>query len=120
MAIKRKGLERIQPMLETFINKLKPIYGEALKRVILFGSYARGEEHEESDVDIFLLLDMTEDEIGSKDHELSRAQFEMNCIDPTLDLQPVTVPLARFCKWKSVHPFYINVMEEGVPLYEAA
>lgn len=120
MTTERKGLERIHPLLDTFIDKLKPIYGNALKSVILFGSYARGEERAESDVDILLLLDMTEEEIRAKDHDLSRAQFQMDCIDPMLDIQPVTVSLARFRKWKAVHPFYVNIVTEGVSLYEAA
>lgn len=120
MAIERKGLERIHPLLETFIEKLKPVYGNALKSVILFGSYARGEEHDGSDVDLLLLLDLTEDEIRAKNHALSKVQFQMDCLDPMLGIQPVTVPLARFRKWKSVHPLYVNIVEEGVSLYEAA
>lgn len=117
---KKYGLSRIRPLLDTFIEKLKPIYGDALKAVILFGSYARGDEREESDVDLLLLLDMTEEEIDKKDDALGMAQYQMDCIDPMLDIQPVTVSLHRFEKWKSVHPFYQNVLEDGVTLYEAA
>ena len=51
MKMQRKGLERIRPALMTFIEQLKPIYGDALKSVILFGSYARGEERDGSDID---------------------------------------------------------------------
>ena len=120
MTIKRDGLKRVRPMLDLFIQKLKPIYGDALKSVILFGSYARGEERDASDIDLMLLLDMTEEEIAKKDDALSMAQFQMDCIDPMLDIQPVTVSLKRFQKWKSVHPFYQNVVEDGVTIYEAA
>ena len=38
-------------------NGLEKIYGERLHRVYLFGSYARGEADEESDVDIAVVLD---------------------------------------------------------------
>ena len=120
MSKERKGLQRIRPMLDMFIEKLKPIYGDALKSVVLFGSYARGEENEASDVDLMLLLDMTEEEISKTDHALGKARFQMDCIDPMLDIPPVTIPLRRFLKWKSVHPFYQNILEDGVTLYEAA
>lgn len=118
--LEKKGLARIRPMLDIFIEKLKPIYGDALKSVVLFGSYARGEEREESDVDLMLLLDMTEDEIDAKDDALGMVQFQMDCIDPMLDIEPVVIPLQRFQKWKSIHPLYQNIMEDGVTLYEAA
>ena len=120
MPRERKGLQRIRPMLDIFIEKLKSIYGDSLKSVVLFGSYARGEEREESDVDLMLLLDMTEGEIDKKDDALGMAQFQMDCIDPMLDIQPVTIPLQRFKKWKSIHPLYQNIIEDGVTIYEAA
>ena len=42
------------------INKLTPIFMEyPVKRAALFGSYARGEQGDNSDVDIFLELDFT-------------------------------------------------------------
>lgn len=36
---------------------LKNLYGERLKKVVLFGSWARGDAHRESDVDIMIVLD---------------------------------------------------------------
>ena len=115
-----RRLESIRPDLNNFIGMLKDIYGTALKRVILFGSYARGDEHEGSDIDILLLLDMTEEEIRAKRSRLSEARFELDKTEPLLDIQPVTVPLSRFLHWKDIHPFYRNVVTEGVSLYEAA
>jgi len=35
---------------------LEPMYGERLKGVYLFGSYARGEENEDSDIDVAVIL----------------------------------------------------------------
>ena len=37
-----RRLESIRPDLNNFIGMLKDIYGTALKRVILFGSYYNG------------------------------------------------------------------------------
>lgn len=120
MEASRKGLERIRPALDRFVQQLLPIYGVALKRVMVFGSYARGEERDTSDVDVLLLLDMTEDEIRAKQHELSRLLFLLDGSDPWLDIQPVTIPLRRFEGWKQVHPFYQNIAQEGISIYEAA
>ena len=40
MTIEREGLKRVRPMLDLFIQKLKPIYGDALKK----GNHAKKKE----------------------------------------------------------------------------
>lgn len=117
---RNEALDRIQPALSRFVQELQTIYGTSLKSVILFGSYARNEARTDSDIDVLLLLDMTEEEIRKKRSQLSELRFEMDKTEPLLDIQPVTVPLARFQHWKDIHPFYRNIVKEGVPLYEAA
>jgi len=51
-----KNSERIKPMLEAFKIELKKIYAENMKQTILFGSYARGNFHAESDIDLLVVL----------------------------------------------------------------
>ena len=48
----------LQFLLEDYTNDLQKIYGNHLKTVILYGSYARGDYTEESDIDIMILLDI--------------------------------------------------------------
>lgn len=40
---------------------LRTLYGRRLRKVILFGSWARGDAHPESDIDLLLVLDRVED-----------------------------------------------------------
>jgi predicted nucleotidyltransferase len=41
------------------------VFGERLREMLLFGSYARGEAHEDSDVDVLVVIDgLTDLEIG--------------------------------------------------------
>src|SRR3954447_5283136 len=48
--------------------ELSSLYGDRLKRVLLFGSWARGDAHPESDVDLLVVLD----EVRSRRQELAR------------------------------------------------
>ena len=48
--------EAIAELTEEFAKGIRELYGERLSKVILFGSYARGEQHEDSDVDFLVVL----------------------------------------------------------------
>jgi predicted nucleotidyltransferase len=43
-------------LLEAIKGRLKDVYGDRLRGVVLYGSYARGEEEEDSDIDLLVLL----------------------------------------------------------------
>jgi len=48
----------MKELLDKYIAKIKKIYGTHLQEVILYGSYARGDFKEDSDIDIMILLDI--------------------------------------------------------------
>ena len=52
--------ETIRQVLAELKLRLSVLYGERLKGVYLFGSYARNEADEESDVDLLIVLDEVE------------------------------------------------------------
>ena len=47
----------IDNYIESFLKEAKAVYGERLVYVGLQGSYLRGEAHENSDIDIMVLID---------------------------------------------------------------
>ena len=49
--------DRLRPILTELKRGLQEIYGERLRAVVLFGSQARGDAAEDSDVDVAVVLD---------------------------------------------------------------
>ncbi len=47
----------IKPILADFRNRLQPLYGDRLKELVLFGSWARNQATDDSDIDIAVVLD---------------------------------------------------------------
>lgn len=109
----------IEKLLRQYVGLLRRIYGNHLKTVILYGSYARGDYKEDSDIDIMILLDMEDMDIKRFRHDLSGTTFDFN-LDHDLDIKPIAKSKEHFEKWAGVYPFYANVEREGVKLFEAA
>ena len=109
----------IQILLKEYTELLKGIYGIHLKSVILYGSYARGDYKEDSDIDIMILLDLTDLDIKNYRHELSGMTYDFN-MDNDMDIKPIAKSKEHFQKWLEVYPFYANIHQEGVKLFEAA
>ena len=49
-------MQELQGILEECVQRLEDHYGDDLAGVVLYGSVARGEEEEESDIDLLVLL----------------------------------------------------------------
>ena len=58
--------DQLQKLSQEVKAALTELYGNRLNRVILFGSYARGDFHAESDVDYMLVLNDTEVRTGQE------------------------------------------------------
>jgi len=52
---------------EEAARRLADVYGDRLRQVILFGSWARGQAHEESDVDLVVVLDQVDDRTSERE-----------------------------------------------------
>ena len=109
----------IQSLIDLYISGVKSIYGDHLKQVILYGSYARGDYHEDSDIDIMILVDLSDLELKAYKHQLSYFTYDFN-LDHDIDIKPIAKSETHFNMWVANYPFYANVRKEGVKLYGAA
>ena len=50
----------ISNIIDKFVQGVNEILGERVKKIILYGSYARGDYNESSDIDIMILTDLME------------------------------------------------------------
>ena len=98
----------------------REIFGGVLKNVILYGSYARGDYDDDSDVDIMVIVDISAADISKYRDDFAVISSRLSL--RTTDCVTVSVVLQdkeTFDKYKNVLPFYRNVLNEGVVLYAA-
>uniref|UniRef100_UPI004028DC88 nucleotidyltransferase domain-containing protein n=1 Tax=Agathobacter rectalis TaxID=39491 RepID=UPI004028DC88 len=96
-----------------FRNKTKSIMGDSLKQMILYGSYARGDYGDNSDMDIMVLTELTDDRIIQIEDEIFDAAYD-------IELEygvPISVNIKNekhFKNWVNSLPYYSNMQKEGI------
>ena len=111
--------QTMQSLIERYVSEVQKLYGSHVKQIILYGSYARGDYTKDSDVDIMILLDISDMAIKDYRHQLSDMTYDFN-LDHDLDIKPIAKSEEHFRKWVDNYPFYANINKEGVTLYGAA
>lgn len=111
--------QTMQQLIQLYVSNIHDIYGSHLRQIILYGSYARGDFRPDSDIDIMILLDLSDIDIKKYRHQLLDMTFDFN-MDYDVDIKPIAKSEEHYRKWVDNYPFYSNVNREGVRLYVAA
>ena len=69
--------KNISKAIDEFVENVKMVLGERLKKIILYGSYARGDYNSSSDIDIMILTDLTDDEIEIYRNKISDIAYDL-------------------------------------------
>ncbi|MDO4343801.1 MAG: nucleotidyltransferase domain-containing protein [Eubacteriales bacterium] len=104
-----------QELLLKFAQSVKQILGESLCRLIVYGSYARGDYNEYSDIDIMILTTLSDKEIEKAEDKIFDLAYDME-LDYGVHLSPIVQNEAHFRYWLGAYPFYDNVEKEGVTI----
>jgi uncharacterized protein len=94
------------------------VLGDKLEKVVLFGSYARGDYDEESDIDIMIIADIALEEANEVRRKIRKVTGDLSlehCVLVSLIMTCSDI----FHKSKDNLGFYINVQKDGVLLYAA-
>jgi predicted nucleotidyltransferase len=104
--------QRILRLIDRIKAHLNQTYGDGIKRVILYGSYARGEATKDSDVDVLVLIGPA----------LKPSEVRENLSDLLYDIimeegELISVMVISEEYFENHNfPFMLNVRKEGVPV----
>lgn len=104
---KRIPQEAIDQVVEQIVEKFKP------QKIILFGSYARGNPRPESDVDMLVVMDTPLKEVQQAIQICQQIEYRFG-LDLIVHTPKYLVERVKMGDW-----FLRDVLKEGKVLYEA-
>ena len=105
----------ISNIIQDFAKSVRKMLGNSLDSVIVYGSYARGDYSELSDIDVMLLVYLGEEEIKKISDQISDLAFDF-MMKYGVDISPVITNIDHFNYWVDNLPYYRNIRDEGVRL----
>lgn len=107
--------KKINKTIKDFINQVRELLGDRVKQIILYGSYARGDYNDSSDVDIMILTDLSFEEIEKYRDDISDIAFDIE-LETGIILSPIVKNIDKYNARVDIVPFYANIQKEGVVL----
>lgn len=105
----------LKEILDKVVSFSQDIFNDKLRDVILFGSYARGDFDEESDIDILVVVNLPAEEMYKYREELDSVCGEL-LFDYGIPISILEKDYATYNKYSEILPFYKNIAKEGVKI----
>ena len=103
----------ILDIMQNFAKSVRKMLGDSLDSVIVYGSFARGDYSELSDIDVMLLVSLGEEDIKKISDQISDLAFDF-MMKYGVDISSIITNIDHFNYWKNDLPYYYNVEQEGI------
>lgn len=92
---------------------LRHLFPQEQFDVILFGSYARNEADDGSDIDVLFLVDASRQSIAEKNWQVGEVCADL-LLEHGIVVSPIVENRAYFHSQANLLPFFKNIQQEGV------
>lgn len=100
-------------IIKEYIREIKDILGADFEKAVIYGSYAREEYNEESDIDIAIFTLRKAEEFYLLINKISEITFEYN-VKYNVIFSPVFQNIKDFNRMKKVVPYFQSIQKEGI------
>ena len=100
-------------ILSKLRSELEKVIGTDLVEIILYGSFARGDFDDESDVDIAVIVKNSREELKTYQKQ-TVSWISSISLDYDILISINYIPLSDFEEYKDILPYYRNIDLEGV------
>ncbi|MCU0288931.1 MAG: nucleotidyltransferase domain-containing protein [Acidobacteria bacterium] len=107
---------RFRDILADVKMEVLKLFGNRLKQLILYGSYARNEQERDSDIDIMVLVDETDNGLRKYTYLIADIMTNLS-IKHNIFISITEETFKRYYEYVDVLPFYRNIYDEGIEIY---
>ncbi|RKI80408.1 nucleotidyltransferase domain-containing protein [bacterium 0.1xD8-71] len=90
----------------------RSVYGDKIVSIYLYGSYARGNYTEESDIDIIAIVRGDRMDLQEKLKQIWDVSADIG-LENDVVVSPTVIPYAEYEAYKEILPYYMNIQKEG-------
>ena len=105
----------INIITKEIVEDVLELFKEKVYKIVLYGSYARGDFHEDSDIDVMILVKLSETEIKQVASAIYNMAYDIE-LEKGIHISVVIKNEEQFEYWVDTLPFYRNVSKEGVEI----
>lgn len=100
-------------ILKEVYSRCNLILNNRIQDAYLYGSFARGDYHEASDVDILLTADIYQTDIAKYRNKIAEVTSELS-LENGITVSVTVKTAEHFSRYAQILPFYKNVVGEGI------
>ena len=103
---------QLNKIIKAMVECYRVVYGRDIEEIMLYGSYARGDFTENSDIDLVAIVHGSRLDLQEKLKELWDISAELG-LEHDIIVSPTVIAYDEFMKYKQSLPYYRNIAEEG-------
>jgi len=105
--------EELQQITRLVTESYQHVFGSEIVDIYLYGSYARGDEQADSDIDMVAIVNGSRKELQEKIKQVWDDSADIG-LKYDVVISPVVVPYLEYQQYKEKLPYYRNIDREGV------
>lgn len=107
--------DQLHEVLQRMVNLYRTVYGADIMHIVLYGSYARHDNDDESDLDLAAIVRGDRKNLQKKLYALWDMTDEIN-LEYGIIISPTVIPYDEFITYQQILPYYRAIKEEGVEI----
>ena len=106
---------QLKKLTSDMVQEYRRVYGKDIETILLFGSYARGDQENDSDVDIVAIVHGERMDLQERLKEIWDVSVDIG-LENDVVVSATVIPFDEFEMFKRILPYYINIVKEGVEI----
>jgi predicted nucleotidyltransferase len=104
---------KLEAVIRDMVAAYRDVFGGEIDQILLYGSYARGEDDGDSDIDMAAIVHGDRQELQEKLKKVWDVSSDLELTYEVV-ISPTVIPYDEFMAYQEDLPYYRNIADEGI------